>query len=155
MITGLESFRSFALVAYGIPESIIQAVTAPGQNIPRHEWNLYTAIKRKIKNSERLPSFGDYVIEHPNFVERDMRFTKPLGKLIYTSGNNWLVRKGPNVRDYGYGQYVDHTAAIVVGGRFAGESYSEGDKHIAKCSRREINTGNLTMSSTFIVRTSP
>ncbi|WP_417832198.1 beta family protein [Terasakiella sp.] len=145
-LEGVDNFRSVAIVSSSFPESITSVIAPPGGDIVRHEWHLYKKILGLLEPDDRVPSFGDYGIEHPQFINMDMRFVKPSGKLIYTYADKWHVRRGPNVRDNKYEQYVDHSAAIVKDSSiFAGAFYSEGDQYIAECATGRGKTGQLTV----------
>lgn len=144
-IPDLESYRSFILISTSFPPDLMKRVAAPGQDIRRHEWAFYRYLMGKLPDGLRRPTYGDYAAEHPNFVDIDMRFVKPFGKLVYLRGDSWHVRKGPNVRDNGHGQYRDHTQALLDAPFFKGEHFSAADKYIVDCANHVVKTGNPTV----------
>ncbi len=91
----------------------------------------------------RLPSFGDYAINHPKVLELDMRKVKPSATIRYTDENQWCIVKGKNVRDYGFGQYRALSKKVLDSPYFCGKSFSWGDDYIQKCANGQGKTGNL------------
>jgi hypothetical protein len=64
-----------------------------------------------------------------------MRMVKPAGKLIYTTKDQWLVRKGAAFRGNESQMYV-HCDHVVKSGHFRGAAFSFGDDYIAKCATK-------------------
>ena len=75
----------------------LSAIKKPGGELTRHEWKLYKQLVTEL-GDVRIPSFGDYTIETPDFSELDMRQIKPAGKIVYTGDNVWFVTKGTAFR---------------------------------------------------------
>ena len=113
--------------------------------VPRNEWLLYKLLRTKLGNIDtRIPTFGDYVINHPEVLQIDMRLVKPTATIRYTIDDAWLIIKGPNVRDYGYGQYLDHCKTLTSDPRFLGSIFSKADQYISDCAAGRAKTGNLS-----------
>jgi hypothetical protein len=113
--------------------------------IPRFEWLLYKKVVRSLaKGGVRLPTFGDYVINHPGVLSLDMRKVKPAATIRYTTDDAWLIVKGPNVRDHKFGQYQEHCKTVMESRHYSGSEFSEGDKYIANCAVGTARTGNLS-----------
>ncbi len=124
-INEIEAFRTFVIVATSIS---VSSVKTPGANIPRHEWNLYKAFTSELGNV-RIPSFGDYCIELPNFTALDMRFVNAAGKIIYTTEEFWYIRKGNAFRGNEI-QMVQHCKDVIASDFYKGKEYSWGDEVI-------------------------
>jgi hypothetical protein len=139
----LESFRLFAVIGTGFPESLTQLMP-PGGTFKRHDWIFYRTLISMLPTSMRRPLFGDFTIVHPSFTASiDMRVIKPAGKLIYTAGDYWLVRKGGAFRDDPHQMY-GHCADILGSGQFRGKDYSYSDDYIALCARKQASHSTLT-----------
>jgi len=136
-----KHFRSFAVVATSFPES--QSVRKPGGSFVRHEWGLYKALIAELPAEGRTPTFGDYGMERPEFLQMDMRLIKPAGKLVYTTPTGWLIRKGGAFRD-DPAQMVKHCKDVLKSGDYRGETYSSGDKYIKDCAAGTVSTSNLS-----------
>ncbi|MGB2799713.1 MAG: beta family protein [Dehalococcoidia bacterium] len=140
----LNEWRSFALIGTSFPQSM-GGVKLGASIIPRNEWTLYKSlIRRLIVSGIRIPTFGDYVINHPDVLLLDMRLVKPSATVRYTIEDGWLILKGYNVRDYRYGQYRGLCQEIVASKYYSGKTFSEGDKYIHGCAQGTESTGQLT-----------
>jgi hypothetical protein len=136
--------RTFTLLGTSFPATMAEVRESPTR-VPRLEWTLYKSlIGRLSAASLRLPAFGDYGINHPDLLTVDMRLVKPTGTIRYTVDDAWFIVKGPNVRDYGYGQYRNHCKTVIGSGEYAGKAFSAGDRYIWDCARGAASTGNLT-----------
>ena len=143
-IPQLDSWRSFTLLGTSFPQSMAE-ITENIQNIHRYEWLLYESlIDCLLRNRIRLPSFGDYVIAHPNILLVDPRITKPSASIRYAIDKKWCIVKGRNVRDYGYKQYHDLCRKLIGLACFFGGDFSAGDKYIEDCAHGTERSGNLT-----------
>lgn len=140
----LNRWRTLTIIASSFPASMAEIKTTP-TTLPRYEWQLYKLLATRLGAAGiRVPTFGDYVINHPDVLQVDMRLVKPSGTIRYTIDDGWLIAKGPNVRDYGYGQYVNHCNTIASSPEYLGPAFSEGDKYISDCSAGTAKTGNLS-----------
>jgi Beta protein len=138
----LNRFRNFALVGTAIPETFKDV--AKGQDeLPRHDWLFFQTLLSKLPSGMRRPNYGDYTIVHPDFTPQDMRKIKSAGKIVYTTGKSWWVRKGGAFRG-NEGQMHEHCAALVGSGVFKGNDYSDGDDYIGQCAIRKAPPSNLT-----------
>ncbi len=140
-ITNLADYRSFVLLGTGYPETI--GLDKPGGSLARHDWAFFKVLRTKLKDTGRVPNYGDYTIVHPEFTPRDMRMIKSGGKIVYTSNGVWMVRKGGAFRD-NPGQMHDHCADIVASGKFRGSGFSDGDAYIEQCARRTVGPSTQT-----------
>jgi hypothetical protein len=113
--------------------------------LKRFEWLLYKCIVDILSAQDvRLPTFGDYGINHPEVPPLDMRLVRPSAKIRYTSKDSWLIVKGINVRENGYRQFRDLSRSVIKSTHFLGKDFSFGDKYIADCAGGGGGTGNLT-----------
>lgn len=142
MIPTPNQWRTFTICGTSYP----QTLTAINQStlIPREEWNIYKVLIQSLASNERIPTFGDYVVAHPDLIELDMRLIKPYAKLRYTTDNGWYIIKGKAVRSVGFGQYQNICQEVVGQHFFDGSHFSYGDKYIEDCSSGNASTGNLT-----------
>ena len=138
-----EEWRSFAIIGTAFPSSMSEVKRGPSIK-PRSEWKLYKFLVNKLRSSGiRIPSFGDYGINHPDVLRVDMRIVKPSATVRYTIDDNWLIVKGSNVRDNGFGQYRQLCQDVISSKHYCGSTYSRGDKYIYDCAQGTVSTGNL------------
>jgi len=140
----LNEWRSFVLIGTSFPKSM--AEVPRGLSIrPRHEWLLYNLLIKSLNTSGiRIPTFGDYVINHPDVIRLDMRFVKPYASVRYTIDNSYLIVKGLNVRDYKFHQYRELCREVTGSKHYCGKFFSKGDEYIDDCARGAASTGKLT-----------
>ena len=144
-IPNLNEWRTFSLISTSFPASMAEVKKSP-DTIPRYEWLFYEKLVKDLGNEGmRIPTFGDYGINHPDVLDLDMRFVKPSASIRYTIDNAWFIIKGPNVRDNGFAQYRDHCRTLVASSEFLGPGFSFGDLYIDQCAAGVGSTGNLTM----------
>ncbi len=140
----LNDWRSFILIGTSFPSSMTE-VRQGLSVIKRNEWILYKSLIKSMKSSRiRIPSFGDYGINHPNVMQIDMRLAKPSASIRYTIEDGWLIAKGPNVRDHGFAQYQQLCQKVVQSEHYEGPKFSNGDQYIFNCEKNAASTGNLT-----------
>ena len=138
-----DGCRSLILASTSFPSSM-GGIQVPGDTLPRREWFLYKTIIDNAQIGMRLPAFGDYAIASPDLVTGDMRLLKPSASVRYAIDDAWILRKGPNVRDNGFGQYRELCHAVASDGRYLGRSFSAGSAYIHGCGAGTESTGNLT-----------
>lgn len=138
-----DGCRSLVLASTAFPSSL-GGIAVPGDTLPRHEWLLYKAVIEAAEEGMRLPAFGDYAIAPPELVTGDMRLLKPSASVRYAIDDAWILRKGPNVRDNGFGQYQGLCDDVAKDPRFLGKAFSTGSAYIFDCGAGAESTGNLT-----------
>ena len=114
--------------------------------IPRYEWQLYKKVVQALHaKGARLPSFGDFAVNHPRVLPQDMRLLKPSANIRYTTDDAWLIAKGTNVRKKGgYEQFRYLCKSIVDSQYYMGRQFSYGDEYIFTCASGSEKTGNPT-----------
>jgi hypothetical protein len=141
--TIFEQARSVTLAASSFPESMGE-VTGPLQHWPRREWSLYRAVLASLPAGARVPAFGDYAIAGVSFAQGDMRILKPSATIRYTCNEGWIIAKGSNVRDNGFGQYRHCSGWVTQSQHYLGANFSPGSAYIEECRSGSASTGNLT-----------
>ncbi|MEO9960680.1 MAG: beta family protein [Nisaea sp.] len=138
----LNRFRNFVLVGTAIPETF-KGIAKGQDELPRHDWLFFQTLLSKLPLGMRRPNYGDYTIVHPNFTPQDMRKIKAAGKIVYTTGSSWWVRKGGAFRG-NEEQMHEHCNVLVGSGVFKGNDYSYGDDYIGNCAIMKVTPSNLT-----------
>jgi hypothetical protein len=140
----LNDWRAFAMIGTSFPSSL-SGINSGISFLPRNEWLLYKELSKSLKQSNiRIPTFGDYVINHPDVLDIDMRFLKPKANIRYTLSDKWLIARGENVKDHGYGQHRDLCNWIIRSHEFYGATFSDADQYIYNCAQGNVRPGNLT-----------
>jgi hypothetical protein len=135
--------RSLTLAGTAFPPSMGSIKTRITE-IKRSEWLVYKAVCAALPPAMRRPMFGDYAIAGPERVSIDMRKVKPAASVRYATHDIWLVAKGSNVRDNGFGQFRDLCKEITESKSYLDREFSKGSEHIFDCAFAGASTGNLT-----------
>jgi hypothetical protein len=138
----LVQWKSFTIAGTAFPSSnlIKEGIT----EFSRNEWMLYLQLLEKTKNSEfkRPINFGDYSIVHPGYFEFNPKIMKASANIRYTHNQKWVVVKGKALKESAdYGQYFNLSKKIYESNSYLGESFSDGDLHIAKCVNKQEGPG--------------
>jgi hypothetical protein len=140
----LVRWRTFTVIGTSFPPHMGEIQTNL-EVIPRNEWALYKLVAVALaKAGVRLPAFGDYAINYPDMLPKDMRLLKPSATIRYAINDAWLIVKGRNVRDHKFGQYRGLAKSVVGHASFLGTTFSSGGKYISGCANGTESTGNLS-----------
>lgn len=137
----LKEWRSFTLAASSFPE-IPDIKQSDNKLLPRHEMALWRSVLANKTILPRIPSFGDYAIQHPELSDLDFRFIKSSVNLRYATDKAWLVYKGREKNRYGYVQFNDICRLLLNRNEYCGADYSWGDGYINRCAIDEDGPGN-------------
>ena len=143
----LDRWRSFSVLGTSFPDTMGRMKL--GANIiARYEWQLYRImITSFYKNGVRIPSFGDYAINHPKVHKLDMRKMRPSATIRYAIDDGWYIVKGHFVRDEKYGKYEQYrqlSRIVLNSGYYCDSTFSWGDDYILKCANGTGKTGSPT-----------
>jgi hypothetical protein len=141
--SAMAGARSITVAGTSFPASMAD-VAGPLQFWPRREWSFYQAVLASLGENDRIPGFGDYAIAGHGFAQGDMRLLKPAATIRYTCDDGWIIAKGSNVRDNGFGQYRHCSGNVTSSPRYLGATYSPGSSYIDACRSGTASTGNLS-----------
>jgi hypothetical protein len=92
-VPSIEAWRSVTLVGSAFPASLAAVQTDGEMTVTRLEWLNWLRL-RTLKSS-RIPTFGDYGIQHPEGPENlDPRKITLSASIRYTLEKSWLIVKG-------------------------------------------------------------
>ena len=149
IINGLHSvndWHSFTLASSNFPESLASVKRNAIVEIDRRDYQLWRSFLKKHHNLKRLPSYGDYGVVHPVWVDIDLSIINPSAKIRYTLEDKWLVVKGHSLKTGAkYGQYHELAGRLIKESKYIGKSFSWGDDYITMCAGGAAKSGNLEM----------
>ena len=111
-------------------------------DLPRYDWLAWEECA--AKGEGRIPTFGDYTIQHPRFEENEGKHRNFSASIRYASERTWVVMRGEGVHNEngpGYNQYPGQALLLSERSEFRGESFSFGDWYIKQMSREMKKTG--------------
>lgn len=124
----LHAWASLSLVGTAFPVNF-SGFKVGRHTLPRLEWQIW----KSLGPQPRVPTFGDYAIAHPEMSDMDPRKMRISASIRYTTDAEWVIYRGRNVKDHGYGEYVIAAGKLAADPVFCGPSFSWGDQYIADC----------------------
>ncbi len=143
-LPSIAAWRSLVFAASSFPLNLSQFSANSTNYVHRSEYAVWRQMLETSGRFARIPSFGDYGISHPDWVDVDPRIQQMSAGLRYTTDEQWLVFKGRGVKRYGYEQSHDICQRLISMPEYSGEDFSWGDDWIMKCANREVQSGNAT-----------
>lgn len=144
-LPALDQWRSLTLLQSAFPENLSSVAPQSRHRLERTEWLVWRALADQFGSLPRLPTFGDYAIDGPRFVEGDPRLLQMSANVRYTSEEYWLILKGVTIKRNGFGQYHKLAQDLVTScPEWCGPDFSPGDAYIAACARHVDGPGNAS-----------
>jgi hypothetical protein len=138
-----KNWKSFSICGGSFPTTNL--VKAGVNQIPRGEWNFFKKLveKQKGESFERPINYGDYGIVAPGYFKFDPQKMSRSANIRYTHNDIWYVVKGKALKKpEDFKQYFAQAKDVLNSGFYLGETFSDGDSHLKKCSNGETSTGN-------------
>lgn len=136
----LKMWRTLTLISTAYPKTLQQIPTSSNGSLPRTEWSIYNTLRDL--ELPRIPSFGDYTITNPDFVNINPRFLTIAAGVRYTTQSEFLIFRGRSVKNNGFKQMVQICKDVVAHPGYYGPDFSQGDKNIFDCSNEDTTTGS-------------
>ncbi|WP_273828357.1 beta family protein [Pseudomonas sp. SBT1-2] len=132
----INRWRSLTVSGTAFPATINAVNYRPNGRAKRFEWLGYKNLIGRLNDKDRIPSFSDYTVSHPQTGNLDPRLMDPNAKIKYTVEDDWFIVVGSQVKKNGRSQYRSHCDQIVnaIPKVFDGEKFSWGDLYIYECS---------------------
>jgi len=127
-IYNLMKWRTFIFASGAFPADLSKCHIDEENLIPRLDWKNWLD-QIRTKSFLRKPTFADYTIQHPIYLE-SYQFFHPTTSIRYTLDDAWLIMKGKKQR---FELYLVNAKLLVDDvDRFYGGGFSFGDKYIAE-----------------------
>ena len=140
------NWRSFIVTASAFPMNLSDFDRDTISTTPRTEWSLWSHLFQVRANLPRVPTFGDYSIQHPEQPEVDPRIIKMSHSIRYTCESNWLVVKGHAHKKGNAPQYraLCQQLTAMPQPPWRGAGFSWGDTFIEQCAQGQEGPGSAT-----------
>jgi hypothetical protein len=138
----LTRWRSLTACSGAFPRDLSEMEKNHQYEIPRHDWNAWRDCASN--GAVRIPTFGDYTIQHPVFEENEGQLRNFSASIRYASERVWVIMRGQGVHTDdgpGYAQYPAQALLLSERAEFKGESFSFGDGYIKAMSCHGTKTG--------------
>jgi hypothetical protein len=143
-IPHINNWSTLTVAASGFPGSLREIDTLSSGKLPRTDYLLWKLLIKRRKEIERLPSFGDYGIQHPDLLELDWKVIPLVPNIRYTLPDEWLIIRGGSNKKYGWHQSHQLSKELVNMAEYYGETFCWGDNYISLCSDESVGPGNMT-----------
>lgn len=127
----LSEWRTLTLASTAYPKTLQQVPTGSNGTLDRTEWEVYLEIISLSLG--RKPSFGDYNIAHPDFVNLDPRIINMAAGVRYTYKSKFYIFRGIGVKNNGFAQMTNICKDVEKHLCYRGSTFSFGDKEIYDC----------------------
>lgn len=125
-IMNIHDWKGLVLASGSFPLDLSDCKIDEDNFIARNDWN-YWRKQFDRKSLKRMPTFADYGIRHPIYVE-SYQFREPTASVKYTLKDSWWVVKGKK-RKFEY--FLGAAALLKASESYYGKTFSAGDKYIA------------------------
>lgn len=146
-IPRLSAWRSLTVLAGAFPVDLSHLKANNTYRIERLEWITWrNEFQRGFASAFRMPSFGDYTIQHAIYREPVSR-PHVSASIRYTADSEWIILRGEwigKIDGLGSAQYPAEAKLIVEKPEYSGEKFSFGDGFIYAKSRDGRKPGNAT-----------
>jgi hypothetical protein len=149
----IGEWRSFTIACSSFPANMSDVKKNSIKELSREEWEAWLSIRSK-SSVKRMPTYGDYGINHPVLSEDYNPFTMNMSPNIrYTDTLNYVLAKGqaqPRKKWANTPQKLEIRAQLAPGVQYPklataikkhsawkGTAFSWGDGFIDRCSRKE------------------
>lgn len=141
-IPNLNRWRTFTFASGAFPVDLTKFRVDEENRESRLDWKNWSS-SVVSGGAFRMPSFGDYTIQHPIYKE-GLSFFTPSASVRYTLPEEWLIMRGNKGK---HQHYIAHAKILVGRKEFFGKNFSFGDNFIFEKSLQKIpakNPGNAT-----------
>lgn len=138
----IEDWRTLTICASAFPENLGSISPSSTDIIVRSEWIIWNELRNLKGRIKRLPTFGDYAIAGPSYVDIDPRIMQMSANIRYTVEDAYLIFKGKTIKKHGWEQIHNMCDDLVNDARYCGKDFCYGDNYIHECACRAGSTGN-------------
>lgn len=131
----IKSWRTLTVAASAFPQTLGAVQRQSTTTLERTEWLAWARLHAGRGSLVRMPTFGDYAIQHPFVMEGyDPRYMPPSANIRYTLDDEWLILKGQSVRRApGKAQFQALAQALTSDARFMGQGHCKGCAEAHAC----------------------
>jgi hypothetical protein len=140
----LHRWRTFSVISGAFPKDLTGFEKNRQHELQRLDWLTWRDQVTASQKLPRLPTFGDYTIQHAIFSEPPV-MAKFSASIRYTSDEHWVIMRGENVfndEGPGFAQWPANAQLLCIRPEFCGAAFCYGDEYIEDMSLQTEKTGN-------------
>jgi hypothetical protein len=153
-LPSLTDWASLTIASTSIPIDLSEVPKNTVGEFDRKEWQVWNHLRANSSKVSRMPTFGDYAVNHPSLTEIDPKIMMMSPNIRYTGRTTFIIAKGQavprkknrnakNANLLPVDQYPKLAKAIMEQDEWAGADFSPGDAFIKDCSQKKC-IGNAT-----------
>ena len=141
----VSAWRTLTLASSAFPHTMSGYPSNATSYVKRVDLSVWRfSAERLTRLGARVPTFADYVIQHPRLVEYfDPRYMEPSATIRYTLDDRWALIRAAGVSK-GFDQFHQLARTLVSSSDFFGSDHCQGCKMIADIAGRVSKPGSLT-----------
>tara|TARA_B100000959_G_C14991595_1_gene628153 strand:- start:2007 stop:3077 length:1071 start_codon:yes stop_codon:yes gene_type:complete len=143
-IPNINDWSTLTVASSGFPGSLKEISTHATGKIPRLDYQMWSALINRREEIERLPSFGNYGVQHPDLLELDWRIIPRVPNIRYTLPFEWLIIRGGTTKKNGSRQTFQLSRDLIRMSEYHGGTCCWGDSYISLCAQNADGPGNMT-----------
>jgi len=143
-IPDLTAWSSVTFLSGAFPQDLSKIEKNTQEELPRTEWLRWKKYAESQHGASRVPTFGDYTVQHALYREPPPGFNAS-ASIRYTAESYWVIMRGEGVRNDdgpGYDGYLGNAMLLIDRDEFRGPDFSAGDRYIRDMSRQSDKPGN-------------
>jgi hypothetical protein len=138
----ITEWRSLTLTGSSFPQNMSGIAPDSIQQVTRGEWQVW---KHVIAQSiPRIPTFGDYGIGGPEYVNLDWRVIKRSANVRYAHNETWFIVKGHVIKKNAPNQMPGLAQQLIALPQYCGPNFSSGDQYAWDCAHGTDGPGSAT-----------
>lgn len=162
-IPSLASWRTFTVAGGAFPVDLSSIKKNSQYELSRDDWLYWFKQLKEGPVLPRRPTFSDYTIQHPIYIEPRTDRPNPSASIRYTSDICWVIMRGQAL--YGEGgpghdQYWANARLLSKRKEFCGAGFSKGDEYIYEIGQQTKKKGSpqtwlragINHHITFVIR---
>jgi hypothetical protein len=139
----LEVWPSMTFLSGAFPKDLANLAKNEQHVLQRGDWESWCDLLNR--HPTRLPTFGDYTIQHGIFEEHEGKHFNFSASIRYASPDGWVVMRGEGVLNEegpGYAQWPANAQLLCERPEFCGPNYCWGDTFVKDMSTQLARTGS-------------
>lgn len=141
-LSNISNWRSLVLSGGNFPVDLTELKPDQIHLVPRNEWEVWKKLAER-NEIERLPSYSDYAISHPQMSEYGPGIPNASASIRYTHESDFYVYRGRGTRQHHFEQFFELAEALVNSSEYYSKEHCAGDKFILKCAKEKKKPGSL------------
>ncbi len=147
LIPNIQKWRNFIVASGAFPQDLSGLRKNDIHRLPRTDWKSWKDQAIAKSPVKRLPTYGDYTIQYPRYLEPSGQPMNYSASIRYTAEDDWVIMRGESVSSEngpGTAQWPANAALLREQPEYCGDSFSYGDSYIKEKSSTYDKPGSTT-----------